>query len=165
MLLSTRFGLYRLIGMFFLLICFFPVVLHAEEELDFTNEAGQPILAIDMESTTSETPPWVEGHRWDTPPSFQLPREEGQRVIKRAKKRPLVKTTLTPDQKWFDRFLLIFFIWTGLVHILLGTIVYFDVRKPVNRMLWLWIPVVLLAGLPAIAVYVLWKWVKLKEIR
>lgn len=117
----------------------------------FTNEAGNPIMAGDLDrvsqrTTGTDSPAWTEGHRWE--PRRDDPHPLRQ-IMKQQRLRSKSESTVPP----FRYFLLLILTGALLVRGLLGWIVYRDIQTGNHSMSVMWIPVVLLAGTPGAIAY------------
>ena len=124
----------------------------------FLGDSGQPMLMVKMKVDESDSPPWVEGHRWDTPEQIQI-MSDGQESYRISPERPIrLEQPDSVQSAWLRRILLIGLSWMGIVHVLLGFIVYFDLRSSERPFSTLWIWVVLFSGIPGMLIYVFWRW-------
>lgn len=131
-------------------------ILLAEDSPSFTNRAGQPIMAGDIDRIAQRgemkgKAEWKEGHRWEPPRKDKHweKRHDDKRDWKRHKK-----------HKIFWLFVLFSIV---VVRILLGTIVFMDLRSSAVEMSGLWIIVVLLGGVLASIAYALFRLMRLQE--
>jgi len=131
---------------------------------EFTNRAGQPIMAVDMDRVANrprdaDTASWTEGHRWD-------PRIRRKH---RWKDPGTSRTGLLNSRSrlWLNKptrvFLFSLLIGMLAVRIILGVVVYRDLSVHTTTMSSLWVLVVLFAGTLGAIAYALFRLVNLSE--
>lgn len=124
-----------------------PGLVHAQdgssESGQFTNEAGNPIMAGDLERVgdraTGDTPAWAEGHRWE-------PRRNDPHTLRKIIEQQRTRSERETDIPRVRYFLFLILVGALLVRALLGWIIYRDIQSSSHRMSVMWIPVVLLSG-------------------
>jgi hypothetical protein len=135
----------------------FPINAQNSEGRTFTNEAGQPIMAGDLDRVAGTTvrgdsPAWVEGHRWEPPRDRQ---HALQRILNRTRSSRSGREGPSERMRYFLLTLL-----TGAIflRILLAWIVYRDLSRGSHDRSPLWLPVVLVGGLPGMVAYGIFRW-------